>query len=603
MTGRPMSCRSIPAYRRSWLPGGRPRCERSGGSRLLEDFPETNRRTAERLAEAFALIPEVGTEFLGFHLESELGRGAIGRVFLARQRDVAGRKVVLKISPDIDGELRNLAQLQHTNVVPIHSVHRAGPLQAVCMPYLGPTTLAHVLDTLGGRPALPESGKELISTLVDRKNSSRTSDTSLPLECPSEAEAPASPSVETVIVSARKRSCRPDRCRSWKCLRNSAMSKRSCGSARGLADGLAHAHERGILHRDLKPANILLTDDGQPMLLDFNLSQDTKPGTSTWALVGGTLPYMAPEQLEAYRKRTCVLSCTSDLYALGVILFQLLTGRHPFSTPSDTGRGMLDRMIADRCQSPPSLRTSNPAVSPAVESIIRHLLEPNPDQRYQSARALQEDLQRQLDDLPLKHAAEPSLREEAEWARRHPRLTSATSVALLAGVLVVALILGLSGRNQQIARLEADRELAQFVEDKKAVQFFLAARPSEEGPAEQGLAKCRTLLDRYQVVDNASWQELPNVRYLGAEDQGLLREQVGELLFFYAQSSALQVWDQPESPQRGAIAFCLAAQSTVRRLLPIGRDAASAPRSASRNPGPAGSQRRGTNGTSTRRAT
>ena len=79
----------------------------------------------------------MGGTFLGFRLESELGRGAFGRVYLARQGDLANRPVALKISADVIGETHALAQLQHTNIVPIYSVHRSGPLQAVCMPYLG----------------------------------------------------------------------------------------------------------------------------------------------------------------------------------------------------------------------------------------------------------------------------------------------------------------------------------------------------------------------------------------------------------------------------------------------------------------------------------
>src|SRR5204863_8372192 len=89
-----------------------------------------------------------------------------------------------------------------------------------------------------------------------------------------------------------------------------------------LVDGLVHAHERGILHRDLKPANVLLTDEGQPMLLDFNLAADTKPrGAALLALIGGTLPYMAPESLSALRDESPSADPRSDLYALGLILF------------------------------------------------------------------------------------------------------------------------------------------------------------------------------------------------------------------------------------------------------------------------------------------
>ena len=93
-----------------------------------------------------------------------------------------------------------------------------------------------------------------------------------------------------------------------------------------LADGLAHAHERGILHRDLKPANILLGDDGEPLLLDFNLAADTKLRShASAALIGGTLPYMAPEHLQALKDGTRLPDARSDLYSLGAILFELLT--------------------------------------------------------------------------------------------------------------------------------------------------------------------------------------------------------------------------------------------------------------------------------------
>src|SRR5207245_6301118 len=93
-----------------------------------------------------------------------------------------------------------------------------------------------------------------------------------------------------------------------------------------LADGLAHAHERGILHRDLKPANVLLTDEGQPMLLDFNLAADAQHcANAAAAAVGGTLPYMAPEHLKAFRGCKQPLDACSYLSSLRVTLHALLT--------------------------------------------------------------------------------------------------------------------------------------------------------------------------------------------------------------------------------------------------------------------------------------
>src|SRR5262249_5384610 len=127
-----------------------------------------------------------------------------------------------------------------------------------------------------------------------------------------------------------------------------------------LADGLAHAHERGILHRDFKPANILLTDDGQPMPLDFNLAQDTKlvsqPAT---AQVGGTLTYMAPEQIEAFRTQTALPDSRSDVYSLGVVLYKLLTGRSPYPAHVGSMKEILGKMIQDRLGPPPALRCWN----------------------------------------------------------------------------------------------------------------------------------------------------------------------------------------------------------------------------------------------------
>src|SRR3954454_9061000 len=95
------------------------------------------------------------------------------------------------------------------------------------------------------------------------------------------------------------------------------------------AEALAQAHERGIVHSDIKPANVLLTDDDVPMLLDFNLSSDSSSHQKATLLVGGTLPYMAPEHLHATRDGAPVLA-VSDIYSLGVIAFELLTGRRPF---------------------------------------------------------------------------------------------------------------------------------------------------------------------------------------------------------------------------------------------------------------------------------
>jgi len=147
-----------------------------------------------RLTDDLPLLPEVGEAFAGFQLIGDLGRGAFGRVYLARQGDLADRPVALKISTGCFAESQKLARLQHTHIVPVYSFHRAGSLQAVCMPYLGSTTLADILDDLGQRQTLPASGKGLVSTL----NSHRGKSGPFPMGRPA---APVAPTVTPTVTT------------------------------------------------------------------------------------------------------------------------------------------------------------------------------------------------------------------------------------------------------------------------------------------------------------------------------------------------------------------------------------------------------------------
>src|SRR5262245_33929651 len=291
---------------------------------------------------AFAALPPVGSRFVGFRLSAELGRGAFGRVYLAEQSTLADRPVALKVAPDVGAESRVLAQLQHTHIVPVYSTHKTGALQAVCMPYFGSVTLAEVLADLRQAPSLPQLGIDLVRVLQERPRS------------PSASLPRAAGSLANVL----------DRLQGLNYV-EAVLWVGAC-----LADALAHAHERGILHRDLKPANILLSDDGLPMLLDFSLAQEASQASV--AILGGTLPYMAPEQLETFAGDDRAIDVRSDLYALGVVLYELLTarfpfpsGRHPEVNRDDPAalRTLLCGMIEERQAVP---RLTNPQATPAV---------------------------------------------------------------------------------------------------------------------------------------------------------------------------------------------------------------------------------------------
>jgi serine/threonine protein kinase/tetratricopeptide (TPR) repeat protein len=490
---------------------------------------------SRRAAEAMASMPAAGTEFLGFQLLEELGRGTFGRVYFARQRDLADRYVALKISTDALGESQTLSQLQHTNIVPIYSVHRARPLYAVCMPFFGATTLADLLGQWRVRDSLPRSGKDLVSTLCDRQSlTQRSVDPSLFVtpaavaEIPDEEPPPTSQVIRATAILDMLQGLSYVDAVLWMALR--------------LTDGLAHAHERGILHRDLKPANILLSDEGQPMLLDFGVAADLKRrSVASGGPVGGTLPYMAPEHLEALQGGDRPVDARSDLYSFGVILYELLTRRHPFPIPKDSLHEDLTRMIADRLRTPPALRSHNKDVSPALESIVRHCLEPDPERRYQTARELHEDLERQRASLPLRYAPEPSLRERADkWIRRHPRLTSATSMAVLVGaVVVIAMSLSVF-RGLRLAHLEARDTLNRFHDETKTAQFLLNGHSTDGDQLEEGIGHCQAALGLYGVLGDRSWLQRPAVSQLPEADRDQLRAEVGDLLLLLARATSLR---------------------------------------------------------------
>lgn len=409
-------------------------------------------------------LPKIGDEFLGFELLALLGRGAFAKVYLARQGELADRPVALKIARRVGGEPQTLARLQHTNIVPIYSVHRSGTFQAVCMPYLGGVTLADVVRELRERRRQPESGRMVVDTVLAHQLNSPWPDTEVALS----GESLGQPTADQPAANQRAaRTATP-----LQTLAGLSYVEAVLWIGSRLADGLAHAHERGILHRDLKPANVLLASDGQPLLLDFNLSQDrhtAQLGRS--AHIGGTLPYMAPEMLRAFQLSMSGGDERSDIYSLGLVLYELLTGEYPFPLRHGEVDQLLVDSLADRRGTVVSPRQLNSAVSPAAAAIVMRCLQYDPTRRYASARQLQEDLQCQLEQRPLQHTREPSLVERGrKWIRRHPRLASTTGVAALATTLLLALGGLLVVRNGQVARFEAQQQLERIEQNVRSAR-------------------------------------------------------------------------------------------------------------------------------------
>ncbi len=179
-----------------------------------------------------------------------------------------------------------------------------------------------------------------------------------------------------------------------------------------VARAVAHAHAQGILHRDLKPGNILLDAESHPHVSDFGLARflDGGEDLTQTGTVMGTPAYMAPEQA---RGQTSEFGPATDVWALGVMLFELLTGQRPFT--ADSGEAVRTLVLKE---APPRPTTLRPDLSPALESIVLKCLEKKPQQRYPSATSLAADLERYQQGLPI--TGGPS-----RWYRRRAFLAAA----------------------------------------------------------------------------------------------------------------------------------------------------------------------------------
>lgn len=483
-------------------------------ARLFRDLHAADEQLASRVAEGLAVLPKAGEEFASFRLVAELGRGAFGRVFLARQAALAGRAVALKIAPDVGGESQTLARLQHTHIVPIYSVHRHGALQAVCMPYSGSVTIADVTRRLRSRKSLPTEGLALMAALSEKERPPGV-DTS---------QGPA-PAVREVLARLEYPSAVL-----W-------LGGR-------VAEGLAHAHERGVQHRDVKPANLLLTDEGVPMLLDFNVAEDATRGGAAAAMLGGTMPYMAPEHLSAFRSQGSGVDARGDVYSLGIVLYELLTGRFPFpparlaeESPEAMDR-LLQTMLLERSGPPPCPRKYNPSVSPATAAIIRRCLEPDPAHRYPSAKALAEDIERHLRYEPLLHAGEPSLVERGrKWVRRHPKLGIRLSV--VAAILLAALAAGSAWRAAAFRQAGLARDTVdRFGRLFRQAQFLLLVPSATKEERAQGKSAAREALDLFDALIDDDWQGRPLMTALPSIERERVRGELGELLLLLAGHSS-----------------------------------------------------------------
>ncbi len=258
-----------------------------------------------------------------------------------------------------------------------------------------------------------------------------------------------------------------------------------------ICDAVEHAHQRGVIHRDLKPGNILVDDTGQPKILDFGVARLTDSDayatrhTELGELIG-TLAYMSPEQVLA---DPLELDTRSDVYALGVILYELLAGRLPYQMSAN----LLASVRTIREEDPSRLSSISRAYRGDVETIVAKALEKDKTRRYPSAAALAADIRRYLSDLPITARPASARYHLQKFARRHKALVTATIVviAALVGGIVLTTRAAVKARQAE----QAAEAVSDFLQNDLLAQASAATQSRSSAKPDPDL-KVRTALDR-----------------------------------------------------------------------------------------------------------
>lgn len=330
-----------------------------------------------------------------FRLLREIGRGGMGIVYEAEQESL-GRRVAIKVLPrpalqDVKRlrrfrrEARIAAGLHHTNIAEIFGVGEQDGHHYFVMQYIPGPGLDQVIQRLAA------------------------------LQGGAAAPSPAAQAAESI---ARKLLGKG----------GAAYWRQVAALGCQVADALHYSHGQGVLHRDVKPSNLLADAQGRVWVTDFGLAKAVRSDDITvTGEIAGTLRYMAPEQLEGRA------DARSDVYSLGLTLYELLTFRPAFD---EKDRSRLIRLVAEGRPTPP--RRLNPAVPHDLETIVLKATARDPAHRYPTAEALGDDLRRFLADQPIRARRASSLERLGRWARRNKTVAALAGATALLTLLVAA---------------------------------------------------------------------------------------------------------------------------------------------------------------------
>jgi serine/threonine protein kinase/tetratricopeptide (TPR) repeat protein len=426
--------------------------------------------------------PEPGFQVGDFEIQEPIGAGSFSRVYLAIQNSIGKRRVVLKFTSMPQQEPEWLGRFQHSNIVPVYSVHKWNDLSVLCMPYCGRLTLAdllsrgitstqidlqgmmdtvrsidtHDVDHIRRQPAFEGNNSPAPESLPDYEATSGT-----------RTEQQSIPKTKQVTLSLFQR----------------------------LAAALHHAHNHGVVHGDIKPANILIRLDGEPALFDFNLSQGVDVQLTS---VKGSLPYFAPEQLIGWADKRPCMSVSTDIYALGLVFFEFLTGRLPeiFRKPIQTVGAELREAAQNRGNFDWTREVAD--LPRGVQSILLKMLTNDVDKRYANAGEIERDLDAELSYHPLPHAEEPLSNRIKKRIVKYRSPLSIATLATLAICLLTTVAIGGYRWTNLTRKTNAITVAKNFIADS---QSSLANLYSARGTIDHArLSDCFDVAKRYDSM-------------------------------------------------------------------------------------------------------
>lgn len=433
-------------------------------TRVVEDVCSDDPELADEVRQSLDALNALGLGFDaraegdmplrlgGYRLVRPLGAGAMGVVYLA-EKEPEGLDVALKIlRPELlyfpraqerfRREMRIIANLQHPGIVRLHAHGETDGLPWIALERAPGDTIERVLAELTPTPVDRRTGDALLRAVRGLS------------EDPGASGRPPHPYLLT----------------SWT---NAALHL-----VREVALALAHAHARGVVHRDVKPSNIMLTPDGRPLLFDFGLATEDRGSQSLTrsGLALGSEAYMAPEVLGGESRA----DERSDVYSLGVVLFELLSGERPFL--GDGRAGFRVRVLAGET---PSVRSAHAGVSEDADRVCRKAMARDPASRYPSAQAFADDLGRVLEHRPVRARPPSRARRLVKWMRRRPELAAVGAVLL--GTFTAMGILWQD--NQRMEDEIAARDRRHVDQVQGLTELLTTLEPSPDMPAHEIYAK------------------------------------------------------------------------------------------------------------------